>query len=90
MLNIFWVLFLSKFLTRRTEELIKEKLNKKSSLLFDLSNPIFFDKNVLQENYLNLRRHLDTNSDINSEGRKHISQFLDQMKNTTMDKIVAV
>ena len=48
--------------------MIKEKLFKNSLLLFDLSNPIFFDKNVLQENYLNLRRHLDTNSDINSEG----------------------
>ena len=59
---------ISKIFIRRTEEMIKEKLFKNSLLLFDLSNPIFFDKNVLQENYLNLRRHLDTNSDINSEG----------------------
>ena len=45
---------------RRTEEMIKSVLNKPSRKLFDLNNPIFCDKNVLHENYSNLRRHLLT------------------------------
>ena len=45
---------------RRTEEMILSVLNKPSRKLFDLNNPIFCDKNVLHENYSNLRRHLLT------------------------------
>ena len=48
--------------SRRTEEIILEHLGKKTHELFDLKNPMFFDKNVLQEKYTNLRRHLDTRS----------------------------
>ena len=48
--------------SRRTEEIILEHLGKKTHELFDLKNPMFFDKNVLQEKYTNLRRHLDRRS----------------------------
>ena len=43
---------------RRSEERIAEHLNRDSQILFDLTNPIFFDKNILFENYSNLRKHL--------------------------------
>ena len=42
--------------------MILEHLFKKTHELFDLKNPMFFDKNVLQEKYTNLRRHLSTRS----------------------------
>ena len=47
---------------RRSEERIAEHLNRDSHTLFDLTNPIFFDKNILFENYSNLRRHLQSES----------------------------
>ena len=61
--KIVWLSLMSDILfSRRTEEIILEHLGKKTHELFDLKNPMFFDKNVLQEKYTNLRRHLDTRS----------------------------
>ena len=62
-IKIVWLSLISDILfSRRTEEIILEHLGKKTHELFDLKNPMFFDKNVLQEKYTNLRRHLDTRS----------------------------
>ena len=58
--------------SRRTEEIILEHLGKKTHELFDLKNPMFFDKNVLQEKYTNLRRHLGTRSLSEPDDGKNI------------------
>ena len=50
---------------RRTEEIILAILDKPTKNLFDLNNPMFFEKNVLCENYSNLRRHLSLRSGSN-------------------------
>ena len=62
--------------SRRTEEIILEHLGKKTHELFDLKNPMFFDKNVLQEKYTNLRRHLGTRSLSEPDDGKNI-RYLD-------------
>ena len=58
-----WLSYLLTF--RRTEEIILTLLDKPTKNLFDLNNPMFFEKNVLCENYTNLRRHLSMRSDSN-------------------------
>ena len=55
--------FMSFLYFRRTEEIIMALLNKPTKNLFDLNNPMFFEKNVLCENYSNLRRHLSLRSE---------------------------
>ena len=50
---------------RRTEEIILALLDKPTKKLFDLKNPMFFDKNVFCENYINLRRHLEIQTGSN-------------------------
>ena len=77
-IKIVWLSLMSDILfSRRTEEIILEHLGKKTHELFDLKNPMFFDKNVLQEKYTNLRRHLDTRSFSEPDDGKILStQFI--------------
>ena len=57
---------------RRTGEIILALLDKPTKNLFDLNNPLFFEKNVLCENYSNLRRHLSMRSESDeSHGNKN-------------------
>ena len=55
--------------------MILEHLGKKTHELFDLKNPMFFDKNVLQEKYTNLRRHLGTRSLSEPDDGKNIRKL---------------
>ena len=75
-IKIVWLSLMSDILfSRRTEEIILEHLGKKTHELFDLKNPMFFDKNVLQEKYTNLRRHLGTRSLSEPDDGKNIRQL---------------